>query len=126
LIVPGLMLGSGMPILNAIGSSLFSVGSFGLTTAINYALSGLIDWTIALLFIVGGVGGGIVGMHSAIRLASNRRMLTYIFCERHLRRRHLHAGAHRPSILAVNSMRTAMGSSISIPCPGCSRLLDRR
>ena len=39
LIVPGLMLGSGMPILNAIGSSLFSVGGFGLTTAISYALS---------------------------------------------------------------------------------------
>ncbi|HUJ99564.1 MAG TPA: sulfite exporter TauE/SafE family protein, partial [Stellaceae bacterium] len=41
LIVPGIMLGSGMPILNAIGSSLFSVGAFGLTTAVNYALSGL-------------------------------------------------------------------------------------
>lgn len=79
LIVPGLMLGSGMPILNAIGSSLFSVGCFGLTTAVNYALSGLIDWTIALLFIVGGVGGGFLGMRAAIRLASNRRMLTYIF-----------------------------------------------
>jgi uncharacterized membrane protein YfcA len=48
LIVPGLMLGSGMPILNAIGSSLLSVGSFGLTTAVNYALSGLVEWTIAL------------------------------------------------------------------------------
>ena len=68
-----------MPILNAIGSSLFSVGSFGLTTAVNYALSGLIDWAVALLFIVGGVGGGILGMWSAIRLASNRRTLTYIF-----------------------------------------------
>jgi uncharacterized protein len=79
LIVPGLMLGSGMPILNAIGSSLFSVGSFGLTTALNYALSGLIDWSVAVLFIAGGVGGGILGMWSAIRLASNRRMLTYIF-----------------------------------------------
>ena len=41
LIVPGIMLGSGMPILNAIGSSLLSVGTFGLTTAVNYALSGL-------------------------------------------------------------------------------------
>jgi uncharacterized protein len=79
LIVPGLMLGSGMTILNAIGSSLFSVGSFGLTTAINYALSGLIDWTVALLFIVGGVGGGILGMRSAMRLAADRRMLTYVF-----------------------------------------------
>ncbi len=79
LIVPGLMLGSGMPILNAIGSSLFSVGSFGLTTALNYALSGLIDWSVAVLFIAGGVGGGILGMWSAIRLASSRRTLTYIF-----------------------------------------------
>jgi hypothetical protein len=61
------MLGSGMPILNAIGSSLFSVGSFGLTTAVNYALSGLIEWAIALLFIAGCVAGGYLGMHSAIR-----------------------------------------------------------
>ncbi len=79
LIVPGLMLGSGMPILNAIGSSLLSVGSFGLTTAVNYALSGLIDWLIALLFIVGGIGGGILGMRAAMRLAADRRVLTYIF-----------------------------------------------
>src|SRR5262249_51551743 len=41
LIVPRIMLGSGMPILNAIGSSLLSVGTFGLTTAVNYALSNL-------------------------------------------------------------------------------------
>jgi len=79
LIVPGLMLGSGMPILNAIGSSLFSVGAFGLTTAINYALSGLIDWPIALLFIVGGVGGGAAGTWSAVRLSADRRLLTRIF-----------------------------------------------
>ena len=54
LIVPGIMFGSGMPILNAIGSSLFAVGAFGLTTAMNYALSGLVDWGIALEFIAGG------------------------------------------------------------------------
>jgi len=79
LIVPGLMLGSGMPILNAIGSSLLSVGSFGLTTAVNYALSGLVEWTIALLFIAGGVGGGFLGMRAAMRLAANRRTLTFVF-----------------------------------------------
>jgi uncharacterized protein len=79
LIVPGLMLGSGMPILNAIGSSLLSVGSFGLTTAVNYALSGLVEWTIALLFIAGGVGGGVLGMRAAMRLAANRRALTFVF-----------------------------------------------
>jgi uncharacterized protein len=79
LIVPGLMLGSGMPILNAIGSSLLSVGSFGLTTAVNYALSGLVEWTIALLFIAGGVGGGFLGMRAAMRLSANRRTLTFVF-----------------------------------------------
>ena len=66
-------------ILNAIGSSLLSVGMFGLTTAVNYALSGLIDWWIAALFIAGGIVGGILGMWSAMRLAKDRRMLTYIF-----------------------------------------------
>jgi len=42
LIVPAIMLGSGMATLNAIGSSLVSVGAFGLTTAITYALAGLV------------------------------------------------------------------------------------
>jgi uncharacterized protein len=79
LIVPGIMLGSGMPILNAIGSSLLPVGTFGLTTALNYAVSGLIDWRIAGLFIVGGLFGGIIGMRTALRLAAKRRTLTYIF-----------------------------------------------
>jgi uncharacterized protein len=79
LIVPGLMLATGMPILNAIGSSLFSVGSFALTTAVNYALSDLIEWAIALLFIAGGVAGGYVGMHAAVSLSANRRRLTFVF-----------------------------------------------
>ena len=79
LIVPGLMLATGMPILNAIGSSLFSVGSFALTTATNYALSSLVDWVIALLFITGGVAGGYLGMRAAVSLAANRRSLTFVF-----------------------------------------------
>jgi uncharacterized protein len=79
LIVPGIMLGSGMPILNAVGSSLLSVGTFGLTTAVNYSISGLIDWRIAGLLIAGGLIGGFFGMRAAIRLAKNRRALTYIF-----------------------------------------------
>src|SRR5205085_514944 len=67
LIVPGIMLGSGMPILNAIGSSLLSVGVFGLTTAANYALSGLVAWAIAAEFIVGGVLGGWFGTRLAVK-----------------------------------------------------------
>ena len=79
LIVPGIMLGAGMSILNAIGSSLFSVGAFGVTTAANYALSDLIDWRVAAIFIAGGVGGGIVGTRAALRIATDRRMMTHVF-----------------------------------------------
>ncbi|WP_119680783.1 sulfite exporter TauE/SafE family protein [Indioceanicola profundi] len=79
LIVPGIMLGSGMAMLNAIGSSLFSVGAFGLTTAANYAVSGLVDWTIAALFIAGGVVGGFLGMKAAVRLSTRKGVLTKIF-----------------------------------------------
>jgi uncharacterized membrane protein YfcA len=79
LIVPGIMLGSGMPILNAIGSSLFAVGAFGLTTAINYALSGLVDWSVALEFILGGAAGGFFGMRAAVRLGEHKHVLNYVF-----------------------------------------------
>ena len=79
LIVPGIMLGSGMPILNAVGSSLLSVGTFGLATALNYAVSGLIAWKTAALFIAGGLAGGLAGTRVALRLAAERRMLTSTF-----------------------------------------------
>lgn len=79
LIVPGIMLGSGMPILNAIGSSLLSVGSFGITTALNYAWSGLVDWKLSSLFVAGGVAGGVVGMKAAVHAARQRGTLTRIF-----------------------------------------------
>lgn len=79
LIVPGMMLGSGMAILNAIGSSLLSVSAFGFTTAASYALSGLVDWSIALLLVAGGVAGGMLGVRLSTRLASRRRVLEKSF-----------------------------------------------
>ena len=79
LIVPGLMLGSGMPMIYAVGSSLFSVAAFGFTTAANYAWSGLIDWPVALVFIPGGVAGGLLGIRLATRLSGRRGALTRIF-----------------------------------------------
>ncbi|MCM8737902.1 sulfite exporter TauE/SafE family protein [Azospirillum sp. A1-3] len=79
LIVPGLLLGSGMAVINAIGSSLFSVGAFGLATAVNYAMSGLVDWTVAGLFIAGGVAGGFLGMKAAVRLSARKGTLTRVF-----------------------------------------------
>ena len=79
LIVPGIMLGSGMAILNAVGSSLLSVGAFGAATAANYAISGFVDWPVAGLFIAGGVAGGTLGMRLAIRMANRKGVLTRIF-----------------------------------------------
>ncbi len=79
LIVPSLILATGMPTINAIGSSLLSVGTFGLATAANYALSGLIDWSVAAEFIGGGVVGGAFGMLLATRLAAHKSALSRIF-----------------------------------------------
>ena len=79
LIVPGLMFASGMEIINAIGTSLFSVGAFALTTAGNYAASGLVDWRIAAEFIGGGVLGGWLGALGAHRLARTRGALNVVF-----------------------------------------------
>lgn len=79
LIVPGIMLGSGMAILNAVGSSLFSVGVFGLTTAVNYAADGLVDWRIAGEFVAGGIVGGFVGLGLAKRLSARKGALNKVF-----------------------------------------------
>jgi uncharacterized membrane protein YfcA len=79
LIVPGLVASTGMPMINAIGSSLVAVFAFGLTTAFSYALSGLVDWILALVFITGGVFGGYAGALSARRLSGTRGRLTIIF-----------------------------------------------
>jgi hypothetical protein len=73
------MLATGMPILNAIGSSLVAVTAFGLTTAANYAWSGLVDWRLAAIFLAGGVVGGLAGAALARRLAGKRGALNTIF-----------------------------------------------
>lgn len=79
LIVPGIMLGSGMAMLNAVGSSLFSVGMFGLTTATTYAYDGLVDWRVAGEFIAGGLAGGLGGLALAQRLSARKGLLSRIF-----------------------------------------------
>lgn len=79
LIVPGLVASTGMPILNAIGSSLVAVTAFGLTTAASYALSGLVDWALAAVFVVGGVAGGYAGTWFAGRLATRKGVLNGAF-----------------------------------------------
>lgn len=79
LAVPGLMASTGMPISQAVGSSLVAVTAFGLTTAINYAASGLVDWPLAVAFIAGGLAGGAGGARVGKRLARNRGRLSLLF-----------------------------------------------
>jgi uncharacterized membrane protein YfcA len=79
LIVPGLLFSTGMPMICAIGSSLLAVGTFGLTTAVSYGMSGLIDWSVAVEYLAGGIAGGLLGMALATRIASRKAALNRIF-----------------------------------------------
>jgi hypothetical protein len=79
LIVPGLMAATGMPLINAIGSSLVSVAAFGATTAASYAISGLVDWRIGGLFVLGGALGGLIGLALGKRLSTRKRALSLTF-----------------------------------------------
>lgn len=79
LIVPGLLAATGMPMINAVGSSLVAVTAFGLTTAANYAFAGLVDWALAGVFILGGAVGGLLGARLAKRLSDAQGRLTTVF-----------------------------------------------
>ena len=78
LIVPGLIAATGMGMLDAVGSSLVAVTAFGLTTAANYAFSGLVDWALALVFVAGGLAGSLLGTRAAQRLSKGGH-LTSVF-----------------------------------------------
>jgi len=53
---------------------------FGFSTAIRYSFSNQIEWVIALLFIIGGMGGGILETKFA-QIASGRCLLLSLqFC----------------------------------------------
>ncbi|MDY8111150.1 sulfite exporter TauE/SafE family protein [Fulvimarina sp. 2208YS6-2-32] len=79
LIVPGLILATGMPLTYAIGTSLVGVGAFGAATASSYAVSGLVDWTIAAVFVIGGLVGGWVGTTLGARIAARKKVLSLAF-----------------------------------------------
>nr|WP_165760690.1 sulfite exporter TauE/SafE family protein [Sphingopyxis terrae] len=79
LIVPGIVAATGMPMINAVGTSLVAVTAFGLTTAANYAWSGLVDWQLAGLFIAGGALGSWLGLKGAQRLSARTGRLSTLF-----------------------------------------------
>jgi len=76
LIVPGLIASTDMMMVNAVGTSLVAVTAFGLATAGNYAASGLVDWSLAGVFIAGGAAGGLVGTRASHRLAAGGQLKT--------------------------------------------------
>lgn len=78
LIVPALMLATGMSLPFAIGTSLIAVTAFGAATATSYAISGLVDWRIAVLFIAGGIVGGVGGGALGRLLASRKGALATV------------------------------------------------
>jgi len=79
LIVPGLIFATGMPMLQAVGTSLVAVTSFGATTAVSYAAAGMVDWVLAGVFVAGGLGGSLLGMRAGAHLSKQRGALTKVF-----------------------------------------------
>ncbi len=79
LIVPALVASTAMPIYRAVGTSLIAVAAFGFTTATSYALSGLLDWSLAASFIAGGIAGTALGAMAARRLSASRGALNTMF-----------------------------------------------
>lgn len=79
LVVPGLIASAHLPLLEAIGSSLVSVTVFGATTAINYSLSGFVDWRVTLFFVIGGAAGGLLGGRAASGMSQHKVLLSRIF-----------------------------------------------
>ena len=128
LIVPGLILATGMPILYAVGSSLVAVTGFGLTTAANYAFSGLVDWTLAALFIGGGVLGGLLGANLASKLAVQERRAQHGLCRPDLRRGDLHAGAQpQPALRRTEEVVHVEVVSCGVPrCDAVNRVPQDR
>ncbi len=79
LVVPGLMTATGMTLAAAQASSLLSVAAFGSSTAVNYALSGLISWPLVAAMTAGGVVGTLAGLPLAKRMSSRAALGRKLF-----------------------------------------------
>lgn len=79
LIVPGLMWATGMTLAAAQATSLLSVAAFGASTAVNYSLSGLVDWTLVGAMTVGGAAGTVAGLPLTSRLGADAALGRRLF-----------------------------------------------
>ena len=75
LIVPAMIWAAGLPIHLAIGTSLVAVTALGLTTATSYAISGLVDWPLVGLLLIGGAAGSMLGTRAGKWLLGKKRAL---------------------------------------------------
>ena len=75
LIVPGLILATRMPLSYAIGTSLVVITALGATTAFSYAISGYVEWSLALVLVLGGIAGASLGVFLVRRLSRHKRLL---------------------------------------------------
>lgn len=75
LIVPALIMATGMPLRIAVGTSLVAVSALGLTTAASYALSGYVEWGLVGLLVAGGVVGALAGIGLGRALIGAKRAM---------------------------------------------------
>lgn len=79
LVVPGPILATAMPLPFAIGTSLVVVSALGLTTATSYVLSGLVDWGVTAMLVIGGIAGTIGGIALGKALGTRKGLLEHGF-----------------------------------------------
>lgn len=79
LIVPGLIAATAMPLAYAVGTSLVVVTALGLTTALSYAASGLVDWGLTAWLVIGGMGGAALGILLGRHLSARKGLLEKLF-----------------------------------------------
>lgn len=70
LIVPSLLY-TGLEIGNAITTSLIPVSLFGATTAVRYSLESQINLLVSILFVIGGIGGSLLGTRMFTSIPKN-------------------------------------------------------
>ncbi len=91
LIVPGLLASTKIRIGRAIGTSLFAVGTFGIVTTIRYSFAapglaaissgqiGDVLFLVAIVYVIGGIFGGLLGTKLSVNLGSRKNDLRKVF-----------------------------------------------
>jgi uncharacterized membrane protein YfcA len=77
LIVPGLVLLMGMPQRRAHATSLAAIAPIAVAGAIGYAVEGAVHWVAAVILILGGATGAVVGTHLLRRLPERALRLLF-------------------------------------------------